>query len=102
MSKNTTGDTTHTNMAKLIALKDEDITVDDDNPMTTAADWEGAAMKINGHVIGVTRRRGKQKAPTKFITTLRLSPEVMDYFKAQGDGWQTRIDDILREYVSTH
>ncbi len=48
------------------------------------------------------RGRGKQKVPTKISTTLRLSPEVMNYFKATGEGWQTRIDEALREYVQTH
>lgn len=49
-----------------------------------------------------TRGRGKQKAPTKISTTLRLSPEVMAYFKATGDGWQTRVDAALREYIQAH
>jgi uncharacterized protein (DUF4415 family) len=40
-------------------------------------------------------KRGPQKAPTKKLVSLRLSPEVVDHFKAGGPGWQTRIDETL-------
>ena len=46
--------------------------------------------------------RGPQKAPTKQRISLRLSRDVVDTFRATGDGWQTRIDDALREYVAKH
>lgn len=45
------------------------------------------------------RPRGKQKAPTKKVVTLRLSPEVVEKFKATGKGWQTRINDVLLAHV---
>jgi len=31
--------------------------------------------------------------------TLRLDPEVLDFFKAQGRGYQTAINKVLRRYV---
>lgn len=34
--------------------------------------------------------------------SIKLSPEVVDYFESQGKGWQTKINDILREYVKAH
>ena len=46
--------------------------------------------------------RGKQKAPTKIAVTLRYSPEVIEAFKATGKGWQTRIDDALKEWLRDH
>jgi len=46
--------------------------------------------------------RGPQKAPTKVATTIRLSPEVSDAFRATGRGWQTRIDDALKDWLRTH
>ena len=46
--------------------------------------------------------RGGQKAPTKQATTIRLSPEVMEAFKATGRGWQTRIDAALKDWLKTH
>jgi uncharacterized protein (DUF4415 family) len=42
-------------------------------------------------------QRGKQKSATKQLVSLRLSPSVLDYFKATGPGWQTRIDDVLKK-----
>ena len=44
-------------------------------------------------------KRGPQKAPTKKLISLRLSPEVVEHFKATGPGWQTRIDGALRESI---
>lgn len=46
--------------------------------------------------------RGPQKRPTKISTTLRLSPEVMQAFRATGPGWQTRIDAALKDWLRTH
>ena len=42
-------------------------------------------------------QRGRQKAATKQLVSLRLSQEVLEYFKATGPGWQTRIDESLKE-----
>jgi uncharacterized protein (DUF4415 family) len=44
-------------------------------------------------------KRGPQKAPTKKLVSLRLSPEVVEHFKASGPGWQTRIDSTLRQSI---
>ncbi len=46
--------------------------------------------------------RGPQKRPTKISTTLRLSPEVMEAFRATGPGWQTRIDAALKDWLRKH
>lgn len=46
--------------------------------------------------------RGAQKAPTKVLTTIRLSPDVMEAFRATGPGWQTRMDAALRDWLRTH
>ncbi len=48
------------------------------------------------------RVRGTQKAPLKVPVSIRLSPEVVNFFKAQGKGWQTKINHILHEYIKTH
>ena len=45
------------------------------------------------------RTRGPQKAPRKVVTTIRLDADVVEYFKAQGRGWQTRINAKLREVL---
>jgi uncharacterized protein (DUF4415 family) len=47
-------------------------------------------------------QRGPQKAPRKISTTIRLSPEVVQYFRADGEGWQSRIDAALKDWVTHH
>ena len=46
--------------------------------------------------------RGSQKSPTKIPISIRVSPEVAEYFRAKGKGWQSRIDAVLKNYVSHH
>ena len=46
------------------------------------------------------RTRGKQKARTKTPVYIRLSPEVVNFFKATGKGWQTRIDNALLDFIN--
>ncbi len=46
--------------------------------------------------------RGPQKAPTKERITIRLSPEVVQRFRATGDGWQTRVDAALQDWLKSH
>ncbi len=44
------------------------------------------------------RRIGRPPSPVKKVPVLlRLDPEVVDRFKAEGDGWQTRMNDALRK-----
>src|SRR4051812_19704556 len=44
------------------------------------------------------RGRPKLEKP-KVLVSIRYSPEVLEYFKSQGQGWQSRIDEVLRDYV---
>jgi len=46
--------------------------------------------------------RGPQKTPTKERITIRLSREVVEQFRASGEGWQTRVDTALREWLKNH
>jgi uncharacterized protein (DUF4415 family) len=73
-----------------------------DNPKLTKADV--AKARPFGEVFldlaaSIRRRRGPGKSPTKKLVSLRISPEVIDYFKSTGSGWQSRIDETLREVV---
>ncbi|MHB8622743.1 MAG: BrnA antitoxin family protein [Sulfuricaulis sp.] len=42
------------------------------------------------------RGRGLQRAPTKVLTTIRIDADVMAFFRAQGRGYQSRINEALR------
>jgi len=46
--------------------------------------------------------RGRQKSPTKERITIRLSPEVVHRFRATGNGWQTRVDTALKDWLKSH
>jgi uncharacterized protein (DUF4415 family) len=46
--------------------------------------------------------RGPQKAPTKERVTIRLSRNVVESFRSTGDGWQTRVDAALQDWLTTH
>jgi len=43
------------------------------------------------------RGRGPQKAPTKQPVTIRLSQDVLTVLRGKGRGWQTLVDQTLRE-----
>jgi uncharacterized protein (DUF4415 family) len=36
------------------------------------------------------------------LVSIRYSPEVLEYFKAAGPGWQVRMDEALKEHVANH
>lgn len=44
-------------------------------------------------------QRGAQRAPTKQLVSVRYSPEVLQYFRSTGHGWQTRMNEALLEWV---
>ncbi len=80
--------------------------IDADNPPTQPDDWDNAIIshsyKELHEKLAERRRRGPNKQPTKEQVAIRLSPEVLAFFKAGGNGWQTRMDEALQEYVEQH
>lgn len=44
--------------------------------------------------------RGRPKSENKkMLVSVRYSPEVIEYFRSTGEGWQGRMDGVLSEYV---
>ncbi|MBX9772844.1 MAG: BrnA antitoxin family protein [Xanthobacteraceae bacterium] len=75
------------------------IAADPDNPEWTAQDFKRAkpfAVALPA-LAKSWRGRGPQKQPTKVAVSLRLTREVVDRFKADGPGWQTRMDKALKK-----
>ena len=67
---------------------------DPDARPLTDAEWETVKPLV---------RRGRPLGSgTKAQVTLRLDVDVLEKFKASGDGWQTRINDALKSWVQTH
>ena len=47
--------------------------------------------------------RGRPKsASKKLLVSVRYSPEVVEYFRSTGEGWQARMDAVLKEHVLLH
>ena len=76
----------------------EDGPYDPNDAAATRAFFAQADLIRHGKVVR-RGKRGPQKTPTKKLVSLRLSPEVIDHFKATGPGWQTRIDGALLESI---
>ena len=55
----------------------------------------GAAPVPANLAAAIRRVRGKQKAPTKKLVSLRLDRETVDAYRRTGRGWQSRINDTL-------
>ena len=70
----------------LAAMPDSEIDTAD---MPEVTDWTGAV-------------RGGLYRPVKRLTSLRLDADMLEWFKRDGDGYQTRINAALREYVERH
>jgi uncharacterized protein (DUF4415 family) len=64
----------------LAALRDEEIDLTD---LPEVLDWSGAVV-------------GKYYRPLKKSLTIRLDADVLAWLKAQGRGYQTRINMLLR------
>lgn len=83
--------------------------LDDENPEWTSEDFKRArpAMAVIGEVFGpeasqaVAQRRGRpRKASPKINQTLRLDADVVEAYRRQGRGWQTRINAVLRAHMN--
>ena len=82
---------------------------DDESPEWTRKDFERArpALHLVGEIFGaeaaqaIARRRGRpRKASPKVNQTLRLDADVLEAYRRQGRGWQTRINTVLRAHMN--
>ncbi len=71
-------------------MTDEDIDFSDSPPVTPEQFARAVA------------REGLSPVARKKQVTLRLDGDVLDWFRAQGKGYQTRINALLREYMKAH
>jgi uncharacterized protein (DUF4415 family) len=78
----------------------------DDAPELTDEFFERATPKIADRVVtpevyASAARRGRP-SQNKQSTTVRFDIEVLNAFRATGKGWQTRMNDALRDWLKTH
>jgi uncharacterized protein (DUF4415 family) len=95
---------------KLIAaapskVADTDCPYDPNDPAAVEAYWKDAVVSRflpDLRTKLAERRRGPQKRPTKVPTTIRFDQDVLEAFRASGRGWQTRVNEALRDWLKTH
>ena len=82
---------------------DRPLTPDEEGRWNTAVFVNGGGYQAARAAVAQRRKpgqRGRQRSPTKQLVSVRYSPEVLAYFKSQGAGWQTRMDEALKQWVS--
>jgi uncharacterized protein (DUF4415 family) len=80
-----------TDWARLKSMPDADIRYTEDAPHTLPQDWARAVA-----------HRGLPVPPRKQQIALRVDVDVLEWFKAQGEGYQTRMNAVLREFRDAH
>jgi uncharacterized protein (DUF4415 family) len=50
------------------------------------------------HIVRGIVRRGLRSVPPKSSVSLRIDADVLEWFKAQGPGYQTRMNAVLRAF----
>ncbi len=72
-----------------------------DDPPLTAAELRTArpAREAIPHIVAAVARRGRPKGQSKTQVTLRLDNDVVAKLRAAGDGWQTRVNGLLRAAI---
>lgn len=82
-------------------------TPEEDKAITAAAKRDPDAQPLSPkklkEMVPLRALRGRPKSEnTKLLVSVRYSPEVVAYFKSTGEGWQSRMDGVLRQYVARH
>ena len=81
--------------------------VAEDKVITAAAKSDPDALpltpkQLNAMVLMRVVRGRPKSENKKLLVSVRYSPEVLAYFKSTGEGWQSRMDGVLRQYVARH
>jgi uncharacterized protein (DUF4415 family) len=76
-----------------------------DKAITAAAKADPDALPLTSkqlkEMVPIRALRGRPKSGrAKQLVSVRYSPEVLAYFKSTGEGWQSRMDGVLRQYVT--
>ena len=82
-------------------------TAAEDKAITAAAKSDPDAQPLTPKqlkaMVPIRAVRGRPKSENKkLLVSVRYSPEVVAYFKSTGEGWQSRMDGVLRQYVARH
>jgi uncharacterized protein (DUF4415 family) len=87
MNKQSSSKTSKTDWSRIGGMSDRDVAVSSEHPE--------ASLK---HIARGIARHGLKAVPPKASISLRVDADVLDWLKAQGPGYQTRINAILRAF----
>ena len=90
MKKRVTTKRSETDWKRVDALSDKDIDKSDVPEVSPE-------MFARGLV-----RRGLKPTSRKQQLTIRVDGDVLDWYKRQGQGYQTKINSLLRAYMDAH
>ena len=90
MKKKITSMKSQTDWARVDNMKEDDIDYSD-LPKVTPEMFARAVV-----------RRGLKPVPRKAQLTLRLDSDVLEWYREQGQGYQTKINALLRAYMDAH
>lgn len=91
MKRASTSRKSRTDVQRLKSMKDADIVIDRDAPAWTPEMFAQAVV-----------RKGLEPAPRKSLLSLRIDSDVLQWFRAQGRGYQSRMNALLRAYMKAH
>lgn len=72
--------------------------MEDDAPELTNEFFDRADLYHGKKLV----RPGRPAGSNKGITTIRLDNDVLDAFRATGDGWQTRMNAALKDWLKSN
>ena len=80
-------------------------TLAEDRAITAAAKADADAQPLTAKqlkaMVPLRALRGRPKSEnTKLLLSVRYTREVVEYFKSTGEGWQSRMDEVLHNYVT--
>ena len=82
-------------------------TAEEEKAITAAARSDPDAQPLTPTqlkaMVPIRALRGRPKSEhKKLLVSVRYSQEVVEFFKSTGEGWQSRMDGVLRQYVARH
>src|SRR5436853_494234 len=78
-------------LERVAALKDSEVVIDDDARAWTPEMFARAVVK-----------RGLKESKPKTLLSLRIDSDVVEWFRGQGRGYQSRMNALLRAYMQAH
>jgi len=88
MKQSSSSRKSQTNCRRLRSMKDADVVLTPEHPEASVR-----------HIVRGIVRNGLKVVPPKQSVSLRIDADVLKWFRAQGSGYQTRINAVLRAFT---